>query len=159
VIECAGCGESKKHHAKGLCRTCYHKTPEVKERKLERQRSKYRSDPEARATICARMRDYQSRPETKARRADYMPSYHRMCRTGFTPVDFDSAWQQQGGLCAVCETDLSALPPRRVHADHCHALGAKRGLLCQKCNHGLGLFQDDPAILRRAADYLLDSLI
>jgi hypothetical protein len=37
---------------------------------------------------------------------------------------------------------------------HDHSTGVTRQLLCQRCNHGLGLLRDDPAVLRAAADYV-----
>ena len=60
----------------------------------------------------------------------------------------------QDGVCAICSTDLSALQPGRIHLDHCHVSGKVRGWLCVKCNTGLGMYQDNPARLRLAADYL-----
>lgn len=39
-------------------------------------------------------------------------------------------------------------------ADHCHATGAVRDWLCRSCNAGLGLFRDNPAAMRAAADYI-----
>lgn len=56
---------------------------------------------------------------------------------------------------AACE--LCGGPPTGrggLHLDHCHATGKFRGWLCSKHNTGLGLFQDDPVLLRRAAEYL-----
>jgi len=58
---------------------------------------------------------------------------------------------KQGGVCLVC-----FCPPagKRLAVDHDHVTGAVRGLLHIRCNAGLGQFDDDPALLRQAADYL-----
>ena len=37
---------------------------------------------------------------------------------------------------------------------HAHKTGAVRALLCSNCNCGLGQFEDDPVVLRGAADYV-----
>ena len=38
--------------------------------------------------------------------------------------------------------------------DHNHDTGKIRGLLCANCNRAIGLLQDDPTILIKAAEYL-----
>jgi hypothetical protein len=43
-------------------------------------------------------------------------------------------------------------PP--VHIDHDHETGKVRGMLCFPCNAALGQLQDDPTIIRRAAEYV-----
>lgn len=63
----------------------------------------------------------------------------------------------QDWKCAICKT--SGFKMREDHVsgmnlDHCHKTGRARALLCHNCNRGLGLLQDDPWILRRAADYV-----
>lgn len=68
---------------------------------------------------------------------------------GITLADEARMLSSQGGLCASCRDTLAT-----HHVDHCHATGKVRGLLCAKCNKGLGLFLDDPARLRAAAEYL-----
>lgn len=42
----------------------------------------------------------------------------------------------------------------RLHLDHCHATGKVRGALCGKINTAIGLFNEDPRLLRAAAEYL-----
>lgn len=41
-----------------------------------------------------------------------------------------------------------------MEVDHNHQTGAARALLCSRCNGGLGLFEDDPALMRRGIAYL-----
>ncbi|WP_353231257.1 MULTISPECIES: endonuclease VII domain-containing protein [Novosphingobium] len=60
--------------------------------------------------------------------------------------------KQQDARCAICADPLQG--GRREHLDHCHATGRVRGLLCSECNTGIGKLKEDPAILRRAVEYL-----
>lgn len=59
----------------------------------------------------------------------------------------------QGSCCAIC---LTGTPhkTRDWAVDHCHVSGKVRGVLCHRCNVGLGMLQDSPIFLRRAAEYL-----
>lgn len=41
------------------------------------------------------------------------------------------------------------------HIDHCHKTGVVRGLLCDKCNKGVGLFDDDVDKLAGMIEYLM----
>jgi Recombination endonuclease VII len=57
----------------------------------------------------------------------------------------------QGGVCAI-----SGKPPKKqpLSCDHDHKNGKIRGMISTRINRGLAYFNDDPALLRRAADYL-----
>lgn len=71
---------------------------------------------------------------------------------GLSRDDYTVLLERQGGRCALCrepETGELALA-----ADHDHATGAIRGLLCSRYNNGLGSFRDDPELLRSAVAYL-----
>jgi hypothetical protein len=61
--------------------------------------------------------------------------------------------KSQHGTCAICH---SADPGGRgsFAVDHCHKTKLIRGLLCHKCNVGLGLYNESPKALRSAAHYL-----
>lgn len=60
----------------------------------------------------------------------------------------------QGGVCAVCGSPDN----RQLSVDHDHETGAVRGLLCRRCNLGMGCFADDPKVLERAIQYLHSSI-
>ncbi|MGY1709919.1 endonuclease domain-containing protein [Geodermatophilus sp. SYSU D00758] len=66
---------------------------------------------------------------------------------GITRADLDALRAAQGDRCGICGE------PGPEHLDHDHATGRTRRLLCQRCNQGLGLFRDDPALLHTAALY------
>jgi hypothetical protein len=69
-----------------------------------------------------------------------------------SPADYRKLLNLQGGRCAICE----GFPPanRRLAVDHCHRRYVVRGLLCTRCNLGLGLLEDD--YLRQQAIKYLD---
>lgn len=73
-------------------------------------------------------------------------------------VWYEEKYKEQNGLCRLCKKEGFLMNPKRHRAklvvDHCHTEGNVRGLLCHNCNRGLGLFKDDPKVLRDAADYL-----
>ena len=66
--------------------------------------------------------------------------------------EYDAKLEEQGNRCAICGTDDSG--PMAFHADHDHKTGKKRGVLCHKCNTGLGLLKDDVEVLCAAIEYL-----
>lgn len=71
---------------------------------------------------------------------------------GLSTGEYDAMLARQDGRCAICH-----LRPRskRLAVDHDHNTGRVRGLLCGSCNRRLlGAAHDDPAILRRALEYL-----
>lgn len=77
---------------------------------------------------------------------------HRMNTYGITVETYRSMWKSQGGFCAICgEVDYDGI---RLCVDHDHVTGTVRGLLCGKCNRGIGLLKDSPAVLAKAALYL-----
>jgi hypothetical protein len=67
--------------------------------------------------------------------------------------DYESLLKSQQGVCAICRRP-EPVKGRRLPVDHCHATGQVRGLLCSKCNQGLGFLGDSLATLEAAQAYL-----
>lgn len=67
-----------------------------------------------------------------------------------TLEDWKLQHEIQAGKCAICEVELDILC-----VDHCHDTGKVRGLLCQKCNTGLGMLGDNLKNIERAYLYML----
>jgi hypothetical protein len=76
---------------------------------------------------------------------------------GLTVEQYDAMFAEQKGCCAICgqrETHIIRGRKLSLAVDHCHSAGHVRGLLCSKCNTGLGSFRDDPVLLQAAIEYL-----
>jgi hypothetical protein len=122
-----------------------------------RKRKRYAEDPAFRT----RVRDTTRASRTAHRDEINARKRHRLrtdtayreklytARYGLSPEEYREMLRQQGGVCAICRK-----PGRALEIDHCHATNVVRGLLCRKCNSGLGQFDDDPDALRAAAAYV-----
>lgn len=118
-----------------------------------RRRARYAADPEFRAKEVAAVKLYYKRnPETRK---------NSNIRTvfGITMEDYKAMLLQQGNACAICRTEKTGVAEknkkeRSLAIDHDHATGKVRGLLCHRCNFGLGHFKDNPDLLTKAAAYL-----
>jgi hypothetical protein len=61
----------------------------------------------------------------------------------------------QGGRCMICGVKFdNKSKGKNVCVDHCHNTQRVRGLLCLKCNSGIGFFGDSQSKLRKAIEYL-----
>ena len=125
----AECHSDRKHYCKGLCRACYSKL----KRKRDKDNGTVRSYPETKR-ICA------LRP------------------LGWTVELFDTTKEAQNNRCAICRKILNMDKKQngaRACADHKHSIPPQpRGILCTNCNAMIGQAQENPQILREAANYL-----
>lgn len=81
---------------------------------------------------------------------DRSPTYRQY---GLTHQEFQDLYDSSKGLCAICGTSEED-NGRALAIDHCHDTLKVRGLLCDRCNHGLGHFKDNPDFLNAAIEYL-----
>lgn len=75
---------------------------------------------------------------------------------GLTTEEYEELLARQDGGCAICSSREHALE-YRLAVDHDHITGQVRGLLCHRCNLGIGQFQDDIDLLKKAIKYLEES--
>lgn len=61
--------------------------------------------------------------------------------------EYEAMVVAQDGKCKICRRRSE----QRLDVDHDHVTDRIRGLLCRQCNTALGLFGDNPEVLRRAA--------
>jgi len=83
---------------------------------------------------------------------------HLTVNYGITSETYESLVKKQKGLCVICQTSGQLLKGQHytLHIDHNHKSGNVRGLLCNKCNGGIGLLGDSIQILKRAVKYLIE---
>jgi len=78
----------------------------------------------------------------------YMTVY-RAKKYGLTTDELAALIAEANGRCAICREEMDPL-----HVDHDHETGLVRGLLCNGCNTGLGMFRDSECRLVAAIEYL-----
>lgn len=94
--------------------------------------------------------------DRRARWAGYCGTHNkRFRRFGITPEELDALVRVQNGRCAICGTpDPGAQTSGEWCIDHDHVTGKIRGLLCSRCNTGIGMLRDDPDVIASAFEYV-----
>jgi len=141
------------------CKTCR------RDRMVDRRKGTQVGYANARKTHCPQKHEYTE--ENTYRN----PQGRRWCRTcmasnsalqnikryGLSEERLKEMLEEQKGLCAICQVAMTT-----PNIDHDHACCPKnescgdcvRGLLCSRCNKGLGNFLDNPQLLLAAVSYL-----
>jgi hypothetical protein len=92
---------------------------------------------------------YYNKTETKKAAKDS----HLKRTYGISLKDYNHKLVEQKHCCYICGIDELSVKKGLV-VDHNHNTGDVRGLLCGKCNSGLGFFNDKEELLLQAAEYL-----
>lgn len=88
--------------------------------------------------------------------------YRWQRRHGLTPETLVALLNRYGAQCGICQQPLDLAS---MHIDHDHlccpsrhsCVNCRRGILCGRCNRGIGMFDDTPERLIEAARYLRDT--
>jgi hypothetical protein len=86
--------------------------------------------------------------------ARHKRNHHLLKKFGITLEEAEQILFKQGNLCAICKDPIEDKRGFYPHVDHDHLTGRIRGILCFRCNAGLGAFKDDPRRLLAAIQYL-----
>lgn len=148
----ATCYVGSAHYAKGMCKNCYMRQfrklhPEwafynqVYSREWRQQaenrirdsayRQKYRADP----VKLERIRE-------RGRRSNIRQKY------GLTDEAYIALLDAHNHQCAIC------FDTETLCVDHDHETGKVRGILCNRCNSGIGMLRDSLLLVQKAGEYL-----
>lgn len=159
VQRCGSCGNSRrslvidKESNTKQCTSC----EEIKAITLFYKNNRRKDGYDTRCKQCAD--DYKkSWIETKANNYVQLKAQNSRLikRYGITSEQYQSLLEKQDYRCAICGNtpEQSRGNTNKLSVDHCHNTGKVRGLLCQKCNTGLGLLGDTKEDLQKALNYL-----
>ena len=85
----------------------------------------------------------------------YEKKFHRQRRLRYeynlTEEQVEALFISQDYKCKICEVSHQEEP---LVIDHCHIHKTVRGLLCRRCNLGIGHFKDNVETLDKAIKYL-----
>lgn len=132
------------------CTTC--KEAKLLDEFQKAPKGKHRHKAKCRACCSVQKSEYKKR--RFAANPDWQLEQGYRRKYGMTLADYDRMYAVQCGRCALCNSDKPGAPHGRFCVDHDHQTGRVRALLCQKCNVGLGHFNDDPSMLKLAAQYI-----
>ena len=125
---------------KGQCIPCYNSFS-----------FEYRSNPEVKER--AKHNLEQRKKKNPYKYKESIRSYALKYKYGLTDEDYTKMLEDQDHKCAICGIHQSEYE-KTLYVDHDHNTGEVRGLLCGKCNTGLGMFQDQHYLLENALEYL-----
>lgn len=91
----------------------------------------------------------------KSNKKEEIKRYDLKHRYNITLEQYTEFLNKQEGKCAICHNQFKST--KDTHIDHNHITKKVRGLLCFKCNRGLGYFNDNKNTLNNASKYINDN--
>ncbi len=96
------------------------------------------------------------RKTLKTRTGDGLRDYNLKKMYNISLTDYNQMVTNQNNKCNICNKINESGPwNNKLVVDHCHKTGKIRALLCDKCNKGLGQFNDNVEVMKKAILYLL----
>lgn len=112
--------------------------------------------PEKKEELKKKRRENPKRKEYRLKNKEYAKNYQLRKTFGISLEEYHTLEEMQNGLCAICGEIEAEKSTRNTYftVDHCHITNQIRGLLCNWCNRGLGLFEDNTDRIKSAINYL-----
>lgn len=108
----------------------------------------------SRCKMCKNVMQTEGYRSGKYKKPVYKPyTYQKQLRDryGLSLLEYEKMVLECQGMCQICGRK------EPLNVDHCHTTKKVRGLLCTRCNTGLGKFKDNIDILQSAIKYLESS--
>lgn len=158
---CKKCGKKKGYSAfhidrrtsdglKYRCRLCTNKT-----KAMWRARNADKVQAGRRESYQKNLATYRAYSQSSSRRRAIFT--FKLRSYGLTIAQFEEMVKAQKGRCAICDklpSEALGHNHHRLCIDHDHKTGAVRGLLCVRCNAGLGAFSDSAELMENAKNYI-----
>lgn len=144
----------------GLCPACYHRKwyLDNKERNSERRKEtskKWKEENKERVRASRKIRYEQTRDHRREvsrlwreKNKDEIRIRFIAKKYGISREEYEGLRKESGDVCMICGAKDSLV------IDHCHHTNMVRGILCGRCNSGIGLLGDSLARIQSAARYL-----
>ncbi len=143
-----------KYGYKSYCKECFKQEKAEwytvnKDLESQKKAEKYRNDPEP---IKKRSKEYgRAHPNERRQR---VAKWRYKVQYGITIEQYNQMLITQDNKCAICYRDQTQFNTV-LCVDHCHKTGKVRGLLCNHCNLGFGLFEEHAERLVSASAYAI----
>lgn len=166
-FEPRGAGSKQKVFCNRNCMLAWHHTTEIREQAREINLGKYEVNcarcgiqfstsgrQDERRVFCSKPCAWRAgNSNLYFRKKESDPLWNRkksLRKHGLTVDTYDQMLAEQGGVCAICKSDRTDF-----RIDHDHDTGRVRGILCNGCNAGIGMFLESIDSLESAVAYLL----
>ncbi len=162
VYFCVECNSELTKRSRGpspsRCESCkrkraseLRKKPERKEKERETMRVWNKNNRHRINYLRQKRRKANPEKEKEKRRNEKLRCYYNI-----SPDDYSRLLAIQNGCCAICGSTHHYGNKKSSHfqIDHDHTTGDVRGLLCAKCNRGLGLLGDSESSILKVLNYL-----
>jgi hypothetical protein len=141
---CETCGKTERFVTSGGCQHC------ANERGLNKLNDIH---------TMAKYKTTEKRRESDTKNKNRLLNTQMMRNYGITLEEYNQMLADQGGVCDICKNIDNLTSAYRLGIDHDHKSDGTdkikvRGLLCSRCNAGIGHFRENIEIMESAITYL-----